>query len=111
MRIGVLTGGGDVPGLNPCIKALVYRAIDEGNEVIGFRRGWWGPLNYNLDDPTSDERCLLPLTKKNTRTIDRSGGTFLHTSRTNPSNVMPVEVPEFLRGSDFNIKSKLSPLT
>jgi len=108
MRIGVLTGGGDVPGLNPCIKALVYRAIDEGNEVIGFRRGWWGPLNYDLDDPTSDERCLLPLTKKNTRTIDRSGGTFLHTSRTNPSNVMPVEVPEFLRGSDFNIKSKKS---
>ena len=106
MRIGVLTGGGDVPGLNPCIKALVYRAIEEGNEVIGFRRGWWGPLNYNIDDPTSDERCLLPLTKKNTRTIDRSGGTFLHTSRTNPSNVMPAQVPEFLRGSDFNEKGK-----
>jgi 6-phosphofructokinase 1 len=106
MKIGVLTGGGDVPGLNPCIKALVYRAIDEGNEVIGFRRGWWGPLNYNLDDPTSKERCLLPLTKNNTRTIDRSGGTFIHTSRTNPSNVMPADVPEFLRGSDFNPKGK-----
>jgi 6-phosphofructokinase len=106
MRIGILTGGGDVPGLNPCIKALVYRGIDEGHEIIGFRRGWWGPLNYNIDDPSSEENCLIPLTKRNTRTIDRSGGTFLHTSRTNPSKVIPQEVPEFLRGNDFNPKGK-----
>lgn len=106
MRIGILTGGGDVPGLNPCIKALVYRGIEQGHDIIGFRRGWWGPLNYNMDDPSSEELCTIPLNKKNTRTIDRSGGTFLHTSRTNPSKVMPKEVPEFLQDSDFNPKGK-----
>ncbi len=96
MRIGVLTGGGDVPGLNPCIKALVYRAIDEGYEVLGIRRGWWGLLGYNHADPSSHGECILPLDKKNTRTIDRTGGTVLHTSRTNPSKVSPREVPAFL---------------
>ena len=106
MRIGILTGGGDVPGLNPCIKALVYRAIDEGHEVIGFRRGWWGPLNYNIDDPSIEEQCITLLDKVNTRKIDRSGGTFLHTSRTNPSKILPSEVPEFLKDEDFNPKSK-----
>lgn len=106
MKIGVLTGGGDVPGLNPCIKALVYRAIDEGHDVIGFKRGWWGPLNYNPDDKDSYDKCTIKLDKKVTRTIDRSGGTFLHTSRTNPSNVMPVNVPEHLRGENFDPDSK-----
>lgn len=106
MRIGVLTGGGDVPGLNPCIKALVYRAVDEGHEVIGFRRGWWGPLNYNPDDPATREQCIIKLDKKNTRTIDRAGGTFLHTSRTNPSNVMPESVPEYLRDDKWKPDSK-----
>ena len=106
MRIGILTGGGDVPGLNPCIKALVYRAIDEGHEVIGFRRGWWGPLNYNLDDPSIEKQCITLLDKVNTRKIDRSGGTILHTSRTNPSKILPSQVPEFLKDEDFNPKSK-----
>jgi len=106
MRIGILTGGGDVPGLNPCIKALVYRAIDEGHEVIGFRRGWWGPFNYNPDDPSTEKLCITLLDKVNTRTIDRSGGTFLHTSRTNPSKIPPSQVPEFLKAEDFNPKSK-----
>lgn len=106
MRIGVLTGGGDVPGLNPCIKALVYRAIDEGHEVIGFKRGWWGPLNYNPDDPKSGEKCHVQLNKINTRTIDRSGGTILHTSRTNPSNVASKDIPEFLRDSDYDPSSE-----
>ncbi len=101
MHIGVLTGGGDVPGLNPCIKALVYRAIDEGHEVLGIRRGWWGLLNYNIEDESGKEECLMPLDKQNTRTIDRTGGTVLHTSRTNPSKVHPREVPEFLRGEGF----------
>jgi len=96
MRIGVLTGGGDVPGLNPCIKALVYRAIDEGHEVIGFKRGWWGPLNYNPDDPESLDLTTIKLNKQNTRKIDRSGGTFLHTSRTNPSKVAPDQIPTFV---------------
>ena len=67
MKIGVLTGGGDVPGLNPCIKALVYRAIDEGHKVVGFRRGWWGPLHYNPDDPKSKDLCTINLDKQYTR--------------------------------------------
>lgn len=97
MKIGVLTGGGDVPGLNPCIKALVYRAIDEGHEIVGIRRGWRGLLFYNLDDPATHAECITPLDKLIVRTIDRTGGTFLHTSRTNPSRVRPSHAPDFLR--------------
>jgi 6-phosphofructokinase 1 len=100
MKIGILTGGGDVPGLNPAIKAAVYRAIDDGHEIIGFRRGWAGLLYLNTDDPKSIEKYVLPLDKQNTRTVDRTGGTFLHTSRTNPSRVKPQDVPDFLRDPD-----------
>ena len=96
MRIGVLTGGGDVPGLNPCIKSVVNRVIDDGHDVIGLRRGWAGVLDYDLDDPSSAERCLQPLDRQVVRTIDRTGGTFLHTSRTNPGRVRPKDVPAFL---------------
>ncbi|MCS7060277.1 MAG: ATP-dependent 6-phosphofructokinase [Anaerolineae bacterium] len=96
-RIGVLTGGGDVPGLNPCIKALVNRAIDEGYEVIGIRKGWGGLLYCNPDDPESVAQYIVPLDKQRVRTVDRTGGTFLHTSRTNPARVRPHEVPEFLK--------------
>ncbi len=96
MKIGILTGGGDVPGLNPCIKAAVYRAIDEGHEIVGIRRGWGGLMDLNPDDPASIEANILPLNKKNTRTIDRTGGTFLHSSRTNPGKVKPSTVPDFL---------------
>ncbi|MBN2003344.1 MAG: 6-phosphofructokinase [Anaerolineae bacterium] len=99
MKIGVLTGGGDVPGLNPVIKALTYRAIDEGHTVVGFRRGWAGLLNYNPDDPQSREWLVL-LDKMVTRRIDREGGTFLHASRTNPGKVMQKHVPAFLRDAD-----------
>jgi 6-phosphofructokinase len=97
MRIGILTGGGDVPGLNPCIKALVCRAVDEGHEPIGIRRGWRGLLYYNPDDPATHEECIMPLTKLMVRTIDRTGGTFLHTARVNPSRVRPSQVPDFMR--------------
>ena len=97
MRIGILTGGGDVPGLNPCIKAAVYRAIDEGHEMVGIRRGWGGLLNLNPDDPATLNEYIIPLDKQNTRAVDRSGGTFLHTSRTNPSKVKPNEAPDFLK--------------
>jgi 6-phosphofructokinase len=96
-RIGILTGGGDVPGLNPCIKAVVFRAIDAGYDVMGIRRGWGGLLNYNPVDPKTSEGWIIPLTKANTRTIDRSGGTFLHTSRTNPGKVKASEAPAFLK--------------
>jgi len=97
MKIGILTGGGDVPGLNPCIKTVVYRAIDEGHEVIGIRRGWRGLLYYNPDDPTSRAAYTLPLNKQVVRTIDRTGGTFLHTSRTNPARTRVSQAPDFLR--------------
>ncbi|MGC8595057.1 MAG: 6-phosphofructokinase [Candidatus Kryptoniota bacterium] len=96
MRIGILTGGGDVPGLNPCIKAAVYRAVDAGLEVVGIRRGWAGLLHYNIDEKDNSEWVMV-LDKQNTRTVDRSGGTFLHTSRTNPGKVRAKEVPQFLR--------------
>jgi len=96
-RIGVLTGGGDVPGLNPCIKTIVNRASDEGYEVIGIRKGWSGLLYYDFDDPEAQNRYITPLDKQKVRTIDRTGGTFLHTSRVNPAKVRPEEVPVFLK--------------
>ena len=96
MRIGILTGGGDVPGLNACIKAVVNRVVDSGHEVIGIRRGWDGLLTANPEDPGSLDMNFVPLDRAQVRTVDRTGGTFLHTSRTNPSNVRPKEVPGFL---------------
>ncbi|HEY4720740.1 MAG TPA: 6-phosphofructokinase, partial [Anaerolineae bacterium] len=98
-RIGVLTGGGDVPGLNPCIKTIANRAIDEGYEVVGIRKGWGGLLNYNLDDPATHAEYIVPLDRQRVRTVDRTGGTFLHTSRTNPGKVRPHNVPAFLQGT------------
>ncbi len=97
MRIGILTGGGDVPGLNPCIKAVVNRAVDAGHEVVGIRRGWGGLLLINRDDPATIEKYIQPLDNNAVRTIDRTGGTVLHTSRTNPGKVKPGSVPEFLK--------------
>lgn len=97
MRIGILTGGGDVPGLNPCIKAVVNRAVGAGHEVIGIRRGWGGLLLVNREDPATVEKYVLPLDNNVVRTIDRTGGTFLHTSRTNPGKVKPGSVPDFLK--------------
>jgi ATP-dependent phosphofructokinase / diphosphate-dependent phosphofructokinase len=104
MKLAVLTGGGDVPGLNPTIKALVYRAQDEGHEVVGFRRGWWGPLHYNLEDNSLHWKCAIRLDKNAVRAVDRTGGTFLHTSRTRPSHVASKEMPEFLRTADWDPK-------
>jgi ATP-dependent phosphofructokinase / diphosphate-dependent phosphofructokinase len=104
--VGVLTGGGDVPGLNPALKTLVNRAVESGYQVLGIRRGWGGLLNFNRDDPESFENCIVPLDRQSVRTIDRTGGTFLHTSRTNPGKVGSSEVPEFLRGSDHDPASK-----
>jgi 6-phosphofructokinase 1 len=107
-RIGILTGGGDVPGLNPCIKAAVFRATDEGHEVLGIRRGWGGLLNYNPDAPGGD--WVVPLNKTNTRTIDRSGGTFLHTSRTNPAKVGASDIPAFLADPKHPVKDQTAKL-
>ena len=77
MRIGILTGGGDVPGLNPCIKTLVTRAADNGWEAVGLRRGWAGPLNIDLGRPAGEQQQWAEtLTPQSVRTIDRSGGTW-----------------------------------
>jgi ATP-dependent phosphofructokinase / diphosphate-dependent phosphofructokinase len=97
VKIGVLTGGGDVPGLNACIKAVTLRARDEGHEVVGIRRGWAGLLECDPDDPATIERNILELTPTEVRTIDRTGGTVLHTSRTNPARVRAADEPAFLR--------------
>lgn len=99
MRIGILTGGGDVPGLNPCIKAVVNHAVENGVSVVGIRRGWGGLLNLNPADPESIKENVIELDKRAVRTVDRTGGTFLHTSRTNPQKVKKGDVPEFLRDS------------
>ena len=98
-RIAILTGGGDVPGLNPCIRSVVYRATDDGDEVIGIRRGWSGLLHYNPDEVESHSRYVIKMTKETVRTIGRTGGTFLHTSRTNPGNVPREQIPVFLRNT------------
>jgi 6-phosphofructokinase len=96
MRIGILTGGGDVPGLNAAIKAVVNRASEQGHEVVGLRRGWAGLLYANPDDPSTFAEFIQPMDNAWVRTIDRSGGTVLHSSRTNPSKVKAGDVPDFL---------------
>jgi len=98
-RIGILTGGGDVPGLNSVIKEVTYRSTEQCCEVVGIRRGWEGLTHLNIKDDESRARYAVPLTRENTRTIDRFGGTILHSSRTNPSKVK--ELPDFLKGQSF----------
>ena len=99
-RIGILTGGGDVPGLNVAIKAVVNRALDHDIDVIGLRRGWWGTVGINPDDPTTIEELTMPLTHQIVRTFERTGGTRLHSSRTNPSNMKPEDIPDFIPEGD-----------
>jgi ATP-dependent phosphofructokinase / diphosphate-dependent phosphofructokinase len=101
-RIGILTGGGDVPGLNSVIKSVVYQGAESGWEVVGIRRGWEGLTHVDLDDPTSRSRYVLPLNRENTRTIDRTGGTYLHSSRTNPTKMQ--KLPPVLEGQQFSSK-------
>lgn len=101
-RIGILTGGGDVPGLNSVIKSVVYRGAEIGCDVVGIRRGWEGLTHLNLNDAASKARYILPLNRENTRAIDRTGGTFLHSSRTNPSKMK--KLPAALQGQKFEAK-------
>jgi 6-phosphofructokinase len=96
MHLGILTGGGDVPGLNPAIKAVVNEAFARGWRVTGFRRGWAGPVNSNPRDLEGTQHARMILTPENVRNIDRTGGTILHTSRTNPSRVTAADLPDFL---------------
>src|SRR5246500_2356479 len=101
-RIGILTGGGDVPGLNSVIKSVVYRGSEIGYEVVGIRRGWEGLTHVDLKDPASRARYIHPLNRENTRTIDRTGGTYLHSSRTNPTKMK--KLPPVLEGQQFPSK-------
>jgi ATP-dependent phosphofructokinase / diphosphate-dependent phosphofructokinase len=94
-NIGILTGGGDVPGLNPVIKSVVYRAKEMGRQVIGIRKGWEG-LTHMASDSIEDPIYIRPLTRDNTRTIDRTGGTVLHTSRTNPRKMLESKIPKHI---------------
>ncbi len=95
-RIGILTGGGDVPGLNSAIKAFVWRLAGEGHEIIGLRRGWASLLNIIPDPEADNSAWVIPLNRASTRSIDRSGGTVLHTSRVNPSISRPEQIPQHL---------------
>src|ERR671934_186253 len=98
-RIGILTGGGDVPGLNSVIKTVTYRSSENDIEVLGLRRGWEALTHVNLGDAESRRRYVMVLDRENTRTIDRRGGTVLHSSRTNPSKMQ--KLPDHLAGKDF----------
>ena len=95
--IGILTGGGDVPGLNPAIRAVTIRAIREGFRVIGLRRGWKGVVSCIRDRKLHQEDCYQLLTEEIVNKVGRTGGTFLHTSRTRPSHIPREEVPDHLR--------------
>ena len=94
-RIGILTGGGDVPGLNPVIKSVVYRSTELGYEVLGIRRGWEG-FTHMRPGKEPDPEYVWPLDRANTRAIDRTGGTILHTSRTNPQKMKTERLPMHL---------------
>jgi 6-phosphofructokinase len=94
-KIGILTGGGDVPGLNSVIKSVVYRATEMGRKAFGIRKGWRGLTHVDPAD-TTDTTYVRELTRENTRTIDRTGGTVLHTSRTNPRRVAKSNLPRHL---------------
>jgi 6-phosphofructokinase 1 len=102
-KIGILTGGGDVPGLNPAIRAITIRAIREGYEVIGIRRGWAGLIEMKRDKDYPNESNFHVLTEETVNKTGRTGGTFLHTSRTRPSHILKVDVPDHLQ-QKFNKK-------
>ena len=96
-RVGILIGGGDVPGLNMCLKSLVYRIIDEGFEPIGIRKGWEGLIRYDWHDPTTFGDNFIELSKIMVRPIDRTSGSFLHASRINPLETPLRIIPDRLR--------------
>lgn len=103
--IGILTGGGDVPGLNPAIRAVTFRALREGYRVIGLRRGWAGLIDIVPDATADNSENYLELTEEIVDRAGRTGGTFLHTSRTNPGRVKMADVPEHLKsqyGAEMN---------
>jgi 6-phosphofructokinase 1 len=99
-RVGILVGGGDVPGLNNCLKSLTYRLIDEGYDTIGVRKGWEGLIKYNPQDPTTYGDNFIELTKAIVRPIDRTYGSFLHSSRINPLKTPQKIIPQAFQGQE-----------
>ena len=106
--IGILTGGGDVPGLNPAIRAVTIRAIHEGYDVIGINRGWAGLVEMKRDKDAANEDHYQHLTEAIANRIGRTGGTFIHTSRSRPSHIPDVNVPAHIR---HKYKEKVNDLT
>ncbi|HSO26587.1 MAG TPA: 6-phosphofructokinase [Anaerolineales bacterium] len=107
--IGILTGGGDVPGLNPAIRAVTIRALREGYQVVGLRRGWAGIMNVTRDPEADNSENYQILTEEIVNKAGRTGGTFLHTSRTRPSHVVSSEVPAHLRDTYSEEVNDLTP--
>jgi 6-phosphofructokinase len=107
--IAILTGGGDVPGLNPAIRAVTIRALREGFQVIGIRRGWAGMIEIVPDKDADNSENFMVLTEETVNKAGRTGGTFLHTSRTRPSHVPKVNVPHHLRDKYTDEKNDLTP--
>ena len=107
--IGILTGGGDVPGLNPAIRAVTIRALREGYRVIGIRRGWAGLVDMVRDPAFDNSEYQIELTKSIVNRAGRTGGTFLHSSRTRPSHVAKSDVPEHLKDSYNEDINDLTP--
>lgn len=96
-RIGLLTGGGDAPGQNVCLKAIVYNGIANGFDIIGIRKGWEGLLSFDPDNPSTHGDNTMPLNKLRVRDIDRYPGSYLHSSRVDPGAVGASDIPFFLR--------------
>ncbi len=107
--IGILTGGGDVPGLNPAVRAITIRALREGYKVVGIRRGWAGLLDIVRDKKADNSESFIRLDEEIVNKMGRTGGTFLHTSRTNPGKVKTINVPAHLRESYSNESNDLTP--
>jgi ATP-dependent phosphofructokinase / diphosphate-dependent phosphofructokinase len=107
--IAILTGGGDVPGLNPAIRAVTIRALREGYQVIGIRRGWLGAISILRDEKADNSENFQILTEEIVNRAGRTGGTFLHSSRTNPPKVAKDNVPEPLRDTYNAEKNDLTP--
>jgi len=109
MKIGILTGGGDVPGLNPAVRAVTFRALREGHEVVGIRRGWGGLVDMVREKDYDNSDHFQLLTEEIVRRAGRTGGTFLHSSRTNPSNVKKADVPPHLAAAYNAARNDLTP--
>ncbi|MBU1473288.1 MAG: ATP-dependent 6-phosphofructokinase [Acidobacteria bacterium] len=107
--IGILTGGGDVPGLNPAIRAITIRAIREGYKVIGIKRGWAGLVELSRDKDADNHDHYETLTELTVNRIGRTGGTFLHTSRTRPSHIPRINLPDFLQDKYREDVNDLTP--